>query len=109
MFWDNLVKLCCEKDTTPTAVAKALNIAVGSVTKWKNGSAPNATTMYKLSEYFGVSVDYLLGKADCAELNKGEDVILVSRNGQRAVHHLTPEQLDILRGMIEQMEKNNRN
>lgn len=28
---------------------------------WKNGSIPSTTTLDKLSNYFGVSVDYLLG------------------------------------------------
>ena len=38
---------------------------------------------------------------------EGESVVIVSRSGKRFVHHLSPEQLDILDGMIDQMEKNN--
>ena len=61
MFWERLVELCHEKGTTPTAVVKQLGIGAGSVTKWKKGSSPRGTTLLKLSEYFGVSADYLLG------------------------------------------------
>lgn len=32
-----------------------------SVVKWKAGSIPTGATLNKIAEYFGVSVDYLLG------------------------------------------------
>ena len=62
MFWTRFTQLCNQNNTTPTVVVKQLKIAVGSVTKWKNGSIPNSTTLQKLADYFGVTVDYLLGK-----------------------------------------------
>lgn len=64
MFWSRLLELCNKKGTSPTAVVKLLNIGAGSVTKWKNGTTPRGTTLLKLCDYFGVSVDYLLGKED---------------------------------------------
>ena len=67
MFWNNLVALCNQKNTTPTAVVNALGIAAGSVTKWKAGATPRSTTLQKLADYFGVSVDYLLGKTEQKE------------------------------------------
>lgn len=70
MFWNRLLELCAEKGTTPTAVVKALGISGGSVTKWKNGTIPNGTTMLKLANYLNVSVDYLSGKSN----NKTEPI-----------------------------------
>lgn len=64
MFWSRIVELCNELGTTPTAIVKELNIGVGSVTKWKNGATPRGTTLSKLSEYLGVSIDYLLGNSN---------------------------------------------
>lgn len=64
MFWTRLVNLCNDKGTTPTAVVHALNLSSGAVTKWKNGAVPRDTTLQKIADYFGVSVDYLLGKTD---------------------------------------------
>ena len=58
MFWENLVNLCNKNNTTPTAVVNTLGIAGGSVTKWRNGSAPRATTLAKIADYFGVTVEY---------------------------------------------------
>ena len=61
MFWDRFYDLCEKNNTKPIPVVKLLGIATGSVTKWKNGTVPNGETLVKISNYFGVSVDYLLG------------------------------------------------
>ena len=60
MFWNNLVNLCNQHQTTPTSVVKSLGIAAGSVTKWKSGVLPRSTTLAKLANYFGVTVEDLL-------------------------------------------------
>ena len=62
MFWNVFYKLCHDRHKSPNGVAKELNISSGAITSWKNGKVPHHTTLLKLSEYFGVSVDYLLGK-----------------------------------------------
>lgn len=62
MFWDNFVTLCVKNNTKPNPVAKELNLSSGSVTKWKNGATPNDTTLKKIADYFGVTVEDL--KAD---------------------------------------------
>lgn len=59
MFWNNFVALCNQSNTSPTAVANVLGIAIGSITKWKNGSAPRDTTLKKIADYFGVSPETL--------------------------------------------------
>ena len=41
-----------------------LKITRGSISGWKNGSVPRANTVKLIADYFGVSVDYLLGLAD---------------------------------------------
>lgn len=64
MFWENFVKLCASRNTKPNPVAAKLGISSGSVTKWKNGAKPNDTTLQKIADYFGVSVDFLLGKKE---------------------------------------------
>ena len=61
IFWKNLCKLCNQKSTTPTTMVNDLGIAVGNVTRWKNGSAPRYTTLKKIADYFSISVDELFG------------------------------------------------
>lgn len=67
MFWKNLIFLCNQKNTTPTNVVKELGIAVGSVTKWKNGVVPRSTTLQKIADYFGVTVESLLADTETTE------------------------------------------
>ena len=64
MFWDMFYKLCCAQKKSPNGVAKDLGISSGAITSWKQGRVPHHSTLLKLADYFGVSVDYLLGKED---------------------------------------------
>lgn len=60
MFWENYTALCAQKKLSANAVAKLLGIASGTVTSWKKGRVPHHGTLLKISDFFGVSVDYLL-------------------------------------------------
>ncbi len=61
MFYDRFIELCKESGKSPSAVAKELGLNNSSSTAWKRGSTPKSETLQKLANYFGVSVDYLLG------------------------------------------------
>lgn len=61
MFYDQFINLCNKKGISPSKAALINNISKTSVTRWKNGAIPNAEILQKLSEYFNVSTDYLLG------------------------------------------------
>lgn len=64
MFWTRFLILCARENLSPNAVAEKLGLSSGSITAWKKGTAPRLTTVYKIAEFFGVSVDFLLGKTD---------------------------------------------
>lgn len=80
MFFEIFLKLCQSCGKSANAVAKELKIASGTVTEWKKGRVPQNATLLKLADYFGVSVDYLLGNEEApirsAELTQldGSDV-----------------------------------
>ena len=61
MYWESFLSLCNKRGTTPTEVVRSLNIAVGSVTKWKNGSVPSQKNLVRIAEYFKVDVGELMG------------------------------------------------
>lgn len=69
LFWDRFYSLCVENETTPTNVVKAIGISHGATTKWKNGTNPNADVLVKIAQYFGVSIDYLMGLTDEKQRN----------------------------------------
>ena len=65
MFYDTLKKLCDDAGTTPHAVCLALGFSQAAAPYWKkSGGTPKREALEKFSEYFGVSVDYLLGRQD---------------------------------------------
>ena len=61
MFYERLKELCKEKGTSVTNVVKELGMCTGNISKWKSGKTPKSDTVSALSEYLGVSTDYLLG------------------------------------------------
>ena len=65
MFWERFYALCTEAGKTPNAVAKELGLSSATTSQWKRrGSSPSAKTLARLSEYFGVSADDLIGAGD---------------------------------------------
>ena len=61
MFWTQYQHLCQNIGKSPNGVAKELGLSSGTVTFWKNGKIPKSDTLKKIADYFGVTVDYLLG------------------------------------------------
>lgn len=70
MFFDTFKKLCDDKGVTPTKASNEIGFSKGSVSYWKKkwqqgiDSKPDSYTAAKIADYFGVSVDYLLGRTD---------------------------------------------
>lgn len=62
MFWDNFFTYCRRNNTTPTAVAKELNISSGNVTAWKKGRVPKWGTLVKIADYFNITPDILIAE-----------------------------------------------
>jgi transcriptional regulator with XRE-family HTH domain len=73
MFLEKFLNLCAKKGLSPNAVAKELGIASGTISEWKKGRSPKNSTLKKLSDYFGVSVDYLLGKEEQTKQNTPDE------------------------------------
>lgn len=65
MFAQRLRELRKEKNLLQSELAKALNITQRKVSYWeKEKIEPDLASLWKLSEYFSVSIDYLIGKSD---------------------------------------------
>ena len=61
-FYSRFEQLCKAKGVTPTQAARDNKIAQSVVSMWKTrGSTPKAATVQKLADYFGVTVNQLLG------------------------------------------------
>ena len=64
-FKDRLRELRIERGVTQEEVGKAVNTSKMAVSHWEKGhSEPSIAQLILLTEYFGVSADYLIGKND---------------------------------------------
>ena len=70
MFFDIFKALCKEKGVSPTKASEEIGFSRGSVSYWrkqqKEGkeAKPDPYTAEKIADYFGVSIDYLLGRTN---------------------------------------------
>lgn len=109
-FYDVFERLCGEKGVTPTQVARDNGLTQQTVSHWKTrNSTPKAETVQKLADYFGVSVDYLLGKSDSPVmwLNFGNPPDLEFLELERKIEDgtITPDELQRYKGFFAQLIK----
>lgn len=64
-FVERIEKLLSERRIPKSKMLEDLSLSVNSFSNWRNrGTIPGGDTLQKIADYFGVSVDYLLGKTD---------------------------------------------
>lgn len=61
MFWFNFVNQCEKIEKSPTVVVEDLGFKRSAVTSWKNGALPQVKNRKKIADYFGISVEELMG------------------------------------------------
>lgn len=61
MFKETFIRLCNQKGESPSSVCRNVGITPSSFSLWTDESVPRKATLMKIADYFGVSVDYLLG------------------------------------------------
>lgn len=102
MFSEQLRKLRREKKLTQIELGKLLNVSNGTIAMWETDKRqPDITTLNKIAEYFGVSVDYLMGKENRENLSFSENrtsrqkentVRIIGRGGVVKEYKVTEEQ-----------------
>lgn len=81
MFYDLFSELCKQRGITVTKATVDIGLSRTIGTKWKRtGAIPNGETLNKISAYFSVPIEYLLGITDEYGLTKQEWMLI----GQKA-------------------------
>lgn len=78
-FWGVYTALCEKIGEKPQPLGKKLGAASSTITQWKNGSIPSGEKLVAIADYFGCSIDYLLGrekKSSLPELTENEQTIV---------------------------------
>lgn len=73
IFAERLRSLIREKKSTLEEIANYVGTTKSTLSRYQNGKRePKAEIVNKLSDFFDVSADYILGKTDNKELNKNK-------------------------------------
>lgn len=63
LFSERLKELRLEKKLSQSEVGKIVNMSKMAISHWESGhSEPSIAQLIELSNFFGVSVDFLIGK-----------------------------------------------
>lgn len=61
MLFEKIKALCAENKTNISEVERDCGLANATIRRWEFAS-PNVSSLAKVADHFGVSVDYLLGR-----------------------------------------------
>ena len=71
MMQNNLRKLRKEKGLSQIAVQMQTGIEQALISKYENGErVPPTDTLMQLADFYGVSMDYIMGRTDRKEINR---------------------------------------
>lgn len=66
-----LKELRKEKGLSQIAVQMQTGIEQALISKYENGErVPPTETLMQLADFYGVSMDYIMGRTDCKEINR---------------------------------------
>lgn len=116
-FSQNLKMLRKQKGVTQQRLADILCVDKTSISKWENGfNYPNQNIQMMIADYFGVSVDYLLGR-DAPTPAPTDNTITEERLRVLGIdtdklENLTDEQLSVIRttlsALLDSFKKSNK-
>lgn len=99
-LYQRIKMLCEEREMSIAKLESELDFGNGSISKWGKTSSPSVDKILKVAGYFGVSVDFLLGRTDIrgsmADIMGDEDVI----SFQRARQKMTPKDRERMMQML---------
>ena len=100
-FKENFTRLCMKQNEAPTNVCVKLGYSNATYSQWTDETVPRKSTLIKIADYFGVTVDDLL--AEPQETKKSpsvsdEDIKFALFGGDEEV---TPEMWDDVRKYVE--------
>ena len=79
MFKENFIKFCNAKGVAPTVACKEIGLSNATFSCWTNESVPRKSTLMKLADYFGCTVDDLLADEPTAK-EQSNTVFLEQQN-----------------------------
>lgn len=97
-MYDIFMQLMEEKGVTAYRVAKDTGITQATLSRWKTGKvSPSIETLQVLAEYFGVTIDYLMGNAHIDEQTppKTQKAPTLNKKDERDIKKKMDEMLEL--------------
>lgn len=70
-FFERIKELRCKRGMTQEALGKVIGVKPDSIYIYERGKAyPEVRKLIVLADFFGVSLDYLVGRTDNPEINR---------------------------------------
>ena len=100
ILYTRIKELCESRGISMAKLSEDLGIAASLIRKWKKTTSPSVDRVKMIAEYFGVSVDYLIGLSDIKDsaekLVGDEDFVSL----QRAKSRMSPQDKERMMGML---------
>ena len=106
MLNENLKKLRLENGYTMEDIAKELNLSIAAISLYEKGKRePNQETLIKIADFYGITVDDLLGRGK--KIASPDLKAEVKRKFLKAIdaENRTPEELDHIAELIKLADK----
>lgn len=103
MFYTKFVKLCNERNISPSAAAEEIGLSRAATSKWAIGQTPRKATLLKITEYFGVPEEYFSEEAQETEKSPAPDK--ETEDFARYFAMLTPEHQQQIRSAMAELIK----
>lgn len=99
----SISRLCDQHGISINKMLQDVGLNKSLVDNLKKGSMPSIDKITKIADYFGVTVDYLLGKTETPATDYGitENMIVFNLDGQSEKKKLTREQMLMLKAMLD--------
>lgn len=75
-FGERLEKVMKSRNISNTEITKALGLNKNAIGNYKNNQIPNATILYNLSNFLGISMEYLIAGKEATELSPDEQRLI---------------------------------
>ena len=85
MFKKNFIKFCNLHNKAPTMVLLDLGLSKSTFSNWTEESVPRESTLQKIADYFGISIEDLLSENDVVPSVHVNNGIIGNSNHHNAI------------------------
>ena len=104
-LYNRIYTLCKEKGVSIRSVEAECGMSNGKIKKLIDAQNPSLVTVEKIADYFGVTIDYLIGNTDikssASDILKDEDLAFLQRAKESLPAKKGDQMMSIIRRMID--------